>query len=139
MTPEERNSVVKALAIACEVTGTSLSDPAKSFILSELESRSASDVLVGLRRCARECKGRLSLAEILKAIDHVDRKLISDERAARSAYLTQLRGCALVECIPWNEADPDSVRRQLEEKGYRFRETPRKPVKALPHWTEQGE
>jgi hypothetical protein len=131
----ERDEIVKALAVTCEVTGTSLSGPAKTFMLVQLEAHPAADVLRGLLRCAHEVKGRLALADVVKAISFVDRRALSDGRAARSAYLTKLRGCALVERIAWNDADPESVRRELEAKGYRFTETP-KQVRALPHWQE---
>lgn len=134
-------AVTQALAVVCEVTGTGMSDPAKRFVLRELESHPAQDVLRGLERSSKECKGRLTLADIVKAIEFVDRKALSDARAARSAYLTKLRGCALVERIPWNEVNPESVREQLEAKGYRFGTTgtTSKPIRSLPHWTENDE
>lgn len=133
----ERDEVVKALAIVCEVTGTSLSGPARTFMLGELAGYPVKDVLLGLRKCGRECKGKLSLGDVVRAIEHVDRKALSDARAARSVYLTQLRGAALVERIPWNEADPESVRRELEAKGYNFgRKAVPAPARTLPHWNE---
>lgn len=133
----ERDEVVKGLAVVCEVTGTSLSGPARTFMLGELDGYPAKDVLLGLRKCARECKGRLALGDVVKAIEAVDRKALSDARAARSVYLTHLRGAALVESIAWNEADPESVRAELEKKGYRFgRKAIPAPAKSLPHWNE---
>lgn len=131
----ERDEVLKGLAVTCEVTGTDLSTPARKFMVQQLEAHPAKDVLRGLEKCARECKGRLALADVVKAIGFVDRKALSDARAARSAYLTHLRGCALVERIEWVESDPESVRRALEAKGYKFG-PPAKAVKALPHWSE---
>lgn len=133
----ERDEIVKALAVTCEITGTQLSGPAKTYMLAELESYSAAEALQGLRRAGRECKGKLALADITKAIAFVDRKALSDARAARSAYLTKLRGCALVERIPWNEANPEAVREELEAKGYRFGTAARPAVRSLPHWQEQ--
>lgn len=131
----ERDEVLKGLAVVCEVTGTQLSGPAKTFMLGELETYSAGEVLRGLDRCAREVKGRLALSDIVRAVEFIDRKALSDARAARSVYLTHLRGCALVERIAWDENDPESVRRALEAKGYTFGLQVKAP-KCLPHWTE---
>lgn len=135
---QEHNAVVKSLAIACEITGTVLSDAAQRFILEELSGMNAGAVLGGLRRCARECKGRLALADVLKAVEHIDRKQISDERASRDVFLTQLRGLALVESIEWDARHPEAVQAKLEAKGYRFQAVT-KPVRQLPHWTEDSE
>ena len=131
--------MVKGLAVVCEVTGTTLSGPAKTFLLGQLEKYPCEEVLRGLTRCAHECRGKLSLAEVVKAIEFVDRKALSDARAARSAYLTMLRGCALIARVEWNAKDPESVRRALEAKGYHFKEQEKPEPKRLPHWTEEAE
>lgn len=134
--PSELDEVIKALAVVCEVTGTTFSSGARGFIMRELEKHNSKQVLSALERCASNCKTRLTLGAIVHELDHVDRKKLSDERASRSAYLTQLRGLALVENIPW-EAGEDEVHRRLLEKGYKLGAPwPKKEIKSLPHWTE---
>lgn len=140
-TPAEQNKVVEALAITCEVTSTSLSDAARKFMLRELEAHPAKEVLIALRKCTHTCKGKLALADVLRAMTEVDRKQLSDQRAARSAYLTALRICALTELIPWEENKIESIENDLKAKGYKLDKMPgygtrAEPVKALPHWQE---
>jgi hypothetical protein len=140
--PSERDAVVKALAVTSEITGTNLSEAAVAFMLQELSARPASRVVEAIRGCARECKGRLTLGDVIERLDHVDRKAISDQHARREAYLTTLRGLALVEAIDWcGGRDIERVISELEAKGYRIRQgapTPA-PSRSLPHWTERDE
>lgn len=140
-TPAEQNKVVEALAIVCEVTSTSLSDAARKFMLRELEAHPAKDVLIALRKCTHSCKGKLALSDVLRAMTEVDRKQLSDQRAARSAYLTTLRGCALISGTPWEANNIEAVEAALKAKGYKLDKMPgfgnrAEPVKSLPHWAE---
>jgi hypothetical protein len=69
MTPEERNSVVKALAVVCEITGTSLSEAAQALVVKSLCAYPAPMVLQALTRCAQECKFKLTLADVISRLD----------------------------------------------------------------------
>lgn len=69
MTPEERNAVVKALAVVCEITGTSLSEAAQSLMVKHLTGYPAPMVLGSLHRCAAECKFKLTLADVISRLD----------------------------------------------------------------------
>lgn len=137
----EQHRVVEALAITCEVTGTSLSDPAKQFVLRELEAFPAAQVLLSLKKLTHKLSSRLTLAAIIDGMRDQDRKAISDGNARNQAYLTTLRGCALVERIPWEASDLASVEAQLRAKGYKPEKMPgyaaaRESPRQLPHWTE---
>lgn len=136
-TDEETTEILKALAVACELTGTTYSEPARKLILEELQAYPAGRVSTALRQCLKSCNGKLTLGAVVRQMEHVDRKALSDQRASRDAYLTHLRGCALIERIAWSPSDPESVRRALEAKGYRFASTPEKPKALMPHWSEQ--
>lgn len=140
---DEHNRVIEALAVTCELTGTSLSDAAKRHLIDELSEENSQQVLLALRRSSRECKGRLTLAAILAAMKDEDRKEISDDASRRSAYLTTLRGCALVEMVPWYSNCIEEVERALTAKGYKCDKMPgyaarqEKKAKSLPHWQEE--
>lgn len=140
---KEHNLVVDALAVVCQVTGTSLNDDAKRFMLEELCDQPAKEVILALRRCARESTAKLTLGGVLAAMRDEDRKQIADAKASNQAYLTTLRGCALVECIPWDEWHPETVEAALTAKGYKCERMPgycsKETRKVLPRWTEPKE
>lgn len=59
------NDLAKALAVAAEITGTRLSEPAAAAFLLELQQYPTHRVLHALHRCMRELRGRLTLADVL--------------------------------------------------------------------------
>lgn len=141
--PSEKDEVVKALAVACEVTGTTLTDAGRMFMLSELERHPAFSVVKAIKEAARECKSRIRLADIVGGINRVDRKALSDARSTQSHYETTLRGLALIERIPW-ESGVDEVRRLLVSRGYSKLPAAPSPeekamVRNLPHWQDDTE
>ena len=66
---EQHNEIVKALAVVSEVMGTEVSPAAAQLMVGELSAYPANAVLKALRRCARECKHRLVLADVIERID----------------------------------------------------------------------
>jgi len=63
-------NLIKAIAVAQEVTGTPvMSDPAMLAFIADLRSYPEPHVLAALRRCMREVKGKLTLADIISRID----------------------------------------------------------------------
>lgn len=136
---EETEQITKALAVVAELTGTEFSAPARAYLLRELTGYPARRVLDGLHRAGRECTGKLTLGGIVKALDFVDRKTLSDAAAAKRHEETQLRLLAMTENIPW-ESGIERVREQLVAKGYRLgNSAPRKEVRSLPHWQDKDE
>lgn len=69
MRAEDHNSIVKALAIVCEITGTNLSEAAQLLMIKQLGNYPAPMVLAALHRCAAECKFRLTLADVITRLD----------------------------------------------------------------------
>lgn len=67
--PEEKDSVVKALAVVCELTGTQFSAAAQAVILRQLGTYQPKQVIAALERCSVECRGRLSLADVVSRLD----------------------------------------------------------------------
>ena len=66
----DRNKLIEAIAVAQEVTGTPLSsDGAVEAMLADLQVYPDGQVLAALRRCMREVKGKLTLADIISRID----------------------------------------------------------------------
>lgn len=57
--------IIKAITVALELTGTTLSDPAVKVMLDELATYPEADVLAAIKRCCTELRGRLTLADIL--------------------------------------------------------------------------
>ena len=62
-------SLIKAMGVTLELTGTQLSDVAVKVILNDLSALPEPQVLGALKRCVRELKGRLTLADILQRLD----------------------------------------------------------------------
>ncbi len=61
--------VLQALAVTCEITGTSLSEGAARVIAQDLAAYPKDQVLGALNRCRKELKGRLTLADILSRLE----------------------------------------------------------------------
>lgn len=61
----DRNSIIDALAVTVELTGTDLSQGARKAMVAELERYDPGAVVHALERCRRELRGRLSLSDIL--------------------------------------------------------------------------
>lgn len=142
---EEHDEVLKALAVVCEVTGCNFSTPAKQFLIAELESYPAMEVLVALRRCAREVTSKLALAHVIERIEE-ERETNKNRRLARSsAEETQLRIAALEARVPW-ELGREKVREMLAKIGRGLpapedaKEKARERAKDLArHWSETDE
>jgi hypothetical protein len=67
MKPTEK--LIKSLVVALEITGTTLSDGAVKVMLADLSAYPEPQVMAALRRCCRELKGKLTLADILSRIE----------------------------------------------------------------------
>lgn len=61
--------LIDAMAVTLELTNTTLSDPAVQLMLADLVAFPEVQVLAALRRCCREVKSRLTLADILQRIE----------------------------------------------------------------------
>ena len=57
--------VKSELAVTLELTGSTLTDIGLDAFLAELAAYLEADVVVALKRCRRECKYRISLADVL--------------------------------------------------------------------------
>jgi hypothetical protein len=67
-----RDSVItllEALAVTAELTGTELSESAARAMAADLGAYPVQQVLVALTRCRRELKGRLTIAAVLERLD----------------------------------------------------------------------
>lgn len=62
-------NLIKAVGVTLEITGTTLSDGAVKAMLADLVAYPEPQVLGALRRCCRELKGKLTLADILQRIE----------------------------------------------------------------------
>ena len=61
--------LTKAVAVTAELTGTVLSEAAILVMLDDLSRYPEPQVMGALTRCRRECKGRLSIADVLSRLD----------------------------------------------------------------------
>lgn len=62
-------SILEAVTVTAELTGTELSSTAKAAMADELSVYPVDAVLGALRRCRREIKGRLTFADIVTRLD----------------------------------------------------------------------
>ena len=60
-----KDQIVEALAVVAELTGTELSQAAMRVMVEDLAVHPTGDVLTALDRCRRECRHRLTLADVL--------------------------------------------------------------------------
>ena len=58
--------LIEALTVALDVTGTKMSEGAVKVMVSDLAEHPETDVLNALQRCRRECKFRMTLADVLE-------------------------------------------------------------------------
>lgn len=65
----EMSELVKAIGVTAELTGTTLSAGAAEAMARELQPFPADKVMDALRKCRRELKYRLTLAEVIGRID----------------------------------------------------------------------
>lgn len=61
--------LIKAIGVTLEITATQLSDGAVKLMLADLAAYPEPQVLAALRRCCRELKSRLTLADVISRID----------------------------------------------------------------------
>lgn len=61
--------IIKALAVAAELCGTNLSVEAAKVFAMKLEAFPKGPVLMAIDRAMEECKGRLTLADVISRID----------------------------------------------------------------------
>lgn len=69
MNQEQQVKVLEALAVVLDMAGQDMSEPAMEMIVDELASFDFVEVKKAIRRCARECKYKITLAEIIERID----------------------------------------------------------------------
>jgi len=68
--PETEDEVlVKTITTAVEVIGCSLSTSAVKMMALELEQHPFQQVINALHKCARECRFKLTLADVIERID----------------------------------------------------------------------
>lgn len=77
------SQVLRALAVACEMTGTTLSREAMLGFDAELSGYAEARVLRALERCRRELKHRLTLADIVQRLEEDDGRPGAEEAWAR--------------------------------------------------------
>ena len=61
-------TIEKMIAMTAELTGTELSARAIAMMVSDLSEYAAEDVTVALKRCRRECRYKLTLADIIERL-----------------------------------------------------------------------
>ena len=62
-------SVLEAIAVTCELTSTSLSEPAIRVMVDSLSEYPEPQVLGALRKCCKELRSKLTLADILTRME----------------------------------------------------------------------
>lgn len=71
--------ILEALAVCAEMTGTTLSKGAMQAMELELRAYPEDAVMKALRRCMRECKHRLTLADVIERLQGSDGRPTADE------------------------------------------------------------
>ena len=114
--------LIKGVAVALELTGTKLSDPAVKVILAELAAYPEEQVLVAVKRACSELRGRLTLPDILERLPNghpgaeeawsICSRCLNDERltVVWTREMAQAFGVAL-----GLQADPVAARMAFKE------------------------
>lgn len=63
-------TLIKLVAVTAELLGTELSEPGLEMMLADLSAYAEPDVGQALTRCRRECRHRLTLADIVARLPH---------------------------------------------------------------------
>lgn len=90
-------NLIKALTVTLEVTGTDMSKEAARVVLADLATYPEPQVLAALKRCMREVKGRLTLADIISRMDdgrpgpEEAWSMVPKDEAASAFWTTEIR------------------------------------------------
>ncbi len=87
------SELLQAIAVTAELTGTQLSEPAARVFLQDLSKYPLPQVLGALVRCRRECKGRLTLADVISRLD--------DGRPGPEEAWAQVSGLTEADTVVW--------------------------------------
>lgn len=114
------NELTKALAVTCELTGTTLSAGAKEAFVLDLAQYPLQQVLSALARCRREVRGRLTVSDVVSRLDdgrpgveEAWAMLPKDEDA--SVVWSQEMATAFGVALPLIEHDPIAARMAFKE------------------------
>lgn len=66
---DDSKTLLQAIAVTCELTGTTLSEAAARMLAMDLKAYPIAQVLGALSRCRKEVKSRLTLADIVSRLD----------------------------------------------------------------------
>ena len=91
-------SILKAIAVTAELTGTELSEAALRVMAGDLDAYPEAAVLRALDRCRRELKTRLTLAAVLERIEGQDGRPGADE-----AWAIALGALDEADTVVWTE------------------------------------
>lgn len=69
MDKSTRTELIKACAVTAELTGSEMTDAAAKVMVDDLSVYPPEQVFGALKRCRRELRGRLTLAEIIARLD----------------------------------------------------------------------
>ena len=130
--------LVKALAVTAALTGTELTEIQLEAMVRELSAYPLDAVLEALRRCSREVKYRLTLADVIQRIDD---GYPSPEAAWslvpksewESAALCPPMATALAEVSGWMDDDPTGARIAFMRR-YKELVQEARSLGALPVW-----
>lgn len=89
--------ILEALSVTAEVCGAPMSEAAARIVVRELSAYDESAVLLALRRCTRECKRSLTLADIIERIS--DGRPNANEAWARMPKGEQDAGAVTAEML----------------------------------------
>jgi len=106
--------VLRAIAVAAELTGTELSVAALRVMEQDLEGYPERDVIAAIGRCRVELTGRLTLAAIIERLDKGDGRPSADE-----AWALALNALDESETVVWTDEAREafSVARPVLEGG----------------------
>lgn len=90
------NEILKAIAVTAEMTQTEFSKHALMAMVQELSAYPEADVLNALRKCYREIKSRLTLADIIERVELADGRPKADE-----AWVIAIRANDERETVVW--------------------------------------
>lgn len=66
---EPTKTLLEAIAVTAELTGTNLSEPAAKVMARDLAAYPERQILAALTRCRRELKGRLTIADVVTRLE----------------------------------------------------------------------
>lgn len=137
---EPSKALLQAIAVAAELTGTTMSEPAARVMANDLARYPEHQVLAALTRCRRDLRGRMTIADVLTRIDdgrpgaEEAWAMIPTDEGASVVWTDEMAAAFAVANPLIQDGDKIAARMAFTER-YRVLVREAREIGRLVHWT----